>query len=62
MGLSVLASMGPRSNERGNAISTRDASRNGMLQWGRVPMNAEIFCVPPVCRFGTTRFNGAAFQ
>ena len=36
-----LASMGPRSHERGNICSTALKRAGGMLQWGRVLMNAE---------------------
>ena len=56
-----LASMGPRSHERGNADSRAHDVPTYSLQWGRVLMNAEtreqleagLCCL---------RFNGAAFS
>jgi len=56
----VVASMGPRSYERGNTLRTSIGSLYVKLQWGRVLMNAEITSLLPWL-FRTRRFNGAAF-
>jgi len=40
--IGILASMGPRSDERGNVRAIIDYYRDQSLQWGRVRMNAEI--------------------
>ena len=40
-----IASMGPRSDERGNEklAKTLKMANLGMLQWGRAPMSAEMW-------------------
>jgi len=52
--------MGPRSDERGNGVLSFDYETTGLLQWGRVRMNAEIGR-QPAPRPRNLHFNGAAF-
>src|SRR5665213_1981700 len=37
-----VASMGPRSDERGSSVGYRSLASAGLLQWGRVQMSAEV--------------------
>ena len=56
-----IASMGPRSVERGK-LSTTSLGRYSQtkLQWGRVLLNAESVFIA-LTGDGTSGFNGAAF-
>ena len=52
--------MGPRSDERGNAMYFNSRVRLFSLQWGRVRMNAEMLW-RHARSVKTASFNGAAF-
>ena len=57
------ASMGPRSDERGNFIGAAILVVFLMvLQWGRAPMSAEILEVGARRRVIFSGFNGAALR
>ena len=60
----ALASMGPRSHERGNPTTLLAGCDSGWLQWGRVLMNAETYGRRNHVRHSADRqrFNGAAFS
>ena len=56
----ALASMGPRSVERGKSTATTRATPTTPLQWGRVLLNAERN-VLLLAQVAQASFNGAAF-
>ena len=43
------ASMGPRSNDRGNQTTEAKKNPNILLQWGRDQMIAEMSRFPTIC-------------
>src|SRR5579885_2494834 len=55
-----VASMGPRSCERGNPVSTDPDDLSELLQWGRARASAEIRCGFPSRHAHFNGFNGAA--
>lgn len=55
-----LASMGPRSIERGNSMRLDKDFQGWLLQWGRARSNAEIFHKKSSKSLQSISFNGAA--
>ena len=58
----TTASMGPRSNERGNEFVKKDDGPRILLQWGHVQMNVEMSALRRWLRTWVISFNGATFK
>jgi len=57
-----LASMGPRSADRGILRRSLGSSRRSLLQWGRDQLIAEFYCLVGGDTASQQRFNGAAIS
>ena len=57
----IAASMGPRSEERGNSLARPSSVLASPLQWGRAPRSAET-TIRRLFAVSRQRFNGAALR